>query len=115
MKFNEINVNNFLNNLLIFQDNRINKILGNWLKYCLNDEEFSLRFDENFESGDFNILKENIIKTLIYVNSDYNGELRLNSNIWWICYECLCDILSLFDLKFIGEEKITENELVIKK
>lgn len=95
-----------------YEDERINKELANMFKMAVKDEEYQ----DRFEIGeDFNILINNIDKTLDYVKSGYIGELRLNSNIWEICHQAMVRILRLFNLKFIGERttKYGEYELIV--
>lgn len=94
-----------------YKDERINKELAEMFKMAVRDEEYQDRFECG---GDFTILMECIDKTLEYVKGGYQGELRLNSNIWWVCQEALVRILALFDLRLIGEDKVTEAELVIR-
>jgi hypothetical protein len=99
--------------LKTYEDERINKELKKCLIRAVKDDEFDLRYDENYGMEDFNILLNNIDKMLKYVNCGYKGELRLNSNIWYVCLDTLDNILALYDLKFIRERKVSENELVV--
>lgn len=99
--------------LKTYTDERINKELKKCIEKAVKDSEFDLRYDKNYGMGDFEILLDNIDKMLKYVNCGYKGELRLNSNIWYICLDTLDNILALYGLKFIRERKVSENELVI--
>lgn len=93
-----------------YTDDRINKEIKKMLEFAVMDDEWN----DRFECGeDFNILTKNIDMILEYVNNNYEGKLYLNSNIWYICYDCLVKILRLYGLDLIGEEKVTENEEVI--
>lgn len=94
-----------------YKDERINKALADMFQVAVKDEEYQDRFECG---GDFEILTECIDKTLEYVKDDYQGELRLNTNIWWVCQETLVRILSLFGLRLIGEERVSEAELVVR-
>lgn len=94
--------------LKIYKDERINSELKKCLQTALTDEEYDLR-----NGSDFVILTENIDKIINYVESGCQGRLFLNSNIWYICFETLCNILSLYGLKLIGTDKCTESEEVV--
>lgn len=94
-----------------YQDERINKILATMFIDAVKDEEYQDRFEIG---ADFSILMECIDKTLEYVKNDYQGELRLNTNIWWVCQVALWGILALYDLQPIGEERVSENELIVR-
>ena len=99
--------------LKTYTDERINKELKKCIVKAVKDNEFELRYDKNYGMEDFAILLDNIDKMLKYVNNGYKGELRLNSNIWYVCLDTLENILALYDLKLVGEQKVTEEELVI--
>jgi len=101
--------------LKVYADERINKELKECIKYAVADDEFDYRYDEKYGMEDFNILMENIDKILAYVESGYKGELRLNTNIWDVCWFSLYKIMKLYDLEWADKErrKAEENELVI--
>lgn len=94
-----------------YTDERINECIEKMFECGIKDEEFKERF---ITGEDFIILTNNIEKIINYVNSDYEGELYLNSNIYYICYDCLAKVLELYGLKLIGEQKVTENEKVVR-
>ena len=93
----------------VYKDERINTILSNL--------EFDMKKDEEYNYRDVDSdLKEvcnSIDNVLDYVDNGYKGKLYLNSNIWQVCYEALVHVLNLYDLKFIGSEKVTEREEII--
>lgn len=101
--------------LKVYADERINKELKECVKYAVADDEFDYRYDEKYGMEDFNILLNNIDKILNYVNNGYKGELRLNTNIWEVCWQSLYRIMKLYDLEFAEKERriADENELVI--
>ena len=99
--------------LKTYTDERINKELKKCLVRAVADDEFDMRYDLQYGMTDFKILLDNIDKMLFYVNNGYRGELRLNSNIWYVCLDTLENILALYDLKLVGDKKVTEEELVI--
>ena len=84
-----------------------------------NNENINRELRKMFEKavkkcgGDFEVLMEDIDKTLKYVENGYKGKLYLNSNMWYICQETLTNILALYGLKLVGTDKCTENEEVI--
>lgn len=95
-----------------YENEKINKELINMLErgFTKDREEFV----ERLEIGeDFIILNENIDKILDYVKGGYKGELYLNSNIYWLCWDCMATVLRMFGLKLIGEETVTEHEKVV--
>lgn len=96
-----------------YNNEEINKELEKMLEWgFVRDRE---EFKERFEIGeDFSILIDNIDKILAYVENDYQGELYLNSNIYWLCEESLVNILKMYGLKLIGEQKVTEHEKVVR-
>lgn len=91
-----------------YKDERINELIKKSFELAVRDDEWKLRYLQ-----EWNILFEDIDKMLEYVENGYKGELRVNSNMWYILKETLARILALYDLKLIGEEKACENELVI--
>ena len=96
-----------------YNNEEINKELEKMLEWgFVRDKD---EFKERFEcGGDFEILIDNIDKILAYVENDYQGELYLNSNIYWLCEESLVNILKMYGLRLIGEQKVTENEKVVR-
>lgn len=76
-----------------------------------------MKYDEEYSYRDIDCeLREvykNVDKIVAYVNNEFKGDLYLNSNIWQPCYEALVGILRLYDLKFIGSDKVTENEKIV--
>lgn len=94
-----------------YTDERINECIEKMFEFGIKDNEFKERFTIG---EDFIILANNIEKIINYVNSNYEGELYLNSNIYYICYDCLVKILEIYGLKLIGEQKVTENERVVR-
>ena len=91
-----------------YKDDRINELIKKSFEIAVRDDEWNIR---NLQ--EWNILFEDIDKTLEYVENGYKGELRLNSNIWWVLNETLYQVLALYDLTLIGEDRVSENELVI--
>ncbi len=91
-----------------YKDERINELIKKSFEIAVRDDEWKLRYLQ-----EWNILFEDIDKMLEYVENGYKGELRVNSNIWWVLQETLVKVLELYDLQLIGEEKISENELVV--
>lgn len=95
-----------------YNNENINKELRKMFERAVKDDEYKERFECG---GDFEILMEDIDKTLKYVEGGYRGTLYLNSNMWYICQETLINILALYGLKLIGADKCTEKEEVIIK
>ena len=93
-----------------YNNENINKELRKMFERAVKDDEYVERFEHG---GDFEVLMEDIDKTLKYVENGYRGKLYLNSNMWYICQETLINILALYGLKLIGTDKCTENEEVI--
>ena len=91
-----------------YKDERINELIKKSFELAVRDDEWKLRYLQ-----EWNILFEDIDKMLEYVENGYKGELRVNSNMWYILKETLVKILALYDLQLIGEEKVSENELVV--
>ena len=91
-----------------YKDERINELIKKSFEIAVRDDEWKLRYLQ-----EWNILFEDIDKMLEYVENGYKGELRVNSNMWYILQETLNRILALYDLRLIGEEKVSENELVV--
>ena len=91
-----------------YKDERINELIKKSFELAVRDDEWKLRYLQ-----EWNILFEDIDKMLEYVENGYKGELRVNSNMWYILQETLTRILALYDLRLIGEEKVSENELVV--
>ena len=91
-----------------YKDERINELIKKSFELAVRDNEWKLRYLQ-----EWNILFEDIDKMLEYVENGYKGELRVNSNMWYILKETLVRILALYDLQLIGEEKVSENELVV--
>ena len=91
-----------------YKDERINELIKKSFELAVRDNEWKLRYLQ-----EWNILFEDIDKMLEYVENGYKGELRVNSNMWYILKETLVKILALYDLQLIGEEKVSENELVV--
>ena len=91
-----------------YKDERINELIKKSFELAVRDNEWKLRYLQ-----EWNILFEDIDKMLEYVENGYKGELRVNSNMWYILQETLVRILALYDLQLIGEEKVSENELVV--
>ena len=91
-----------------YKDERINELIKKSFELAVRDDEWKLRHLQ-----EWNILFEDIDKMLEYVENGYKGELRVNSNMWYILQETLTRILALYDLRLIGEEKVSENELVV--
>ena len=91
-----------------YKDERINELIKKSFELAVRDNEWELRYLQ-----EWNILFEDIDKMLEYVENGYKGELRVNSNMWYILKETLVKILALYDLQLIGEEKVSENELVV--
>ena len=91
-----------------YKDERINELIKKSFELAVRDNEWELRYLQ-----EWNILFEDIDKMLEYVENGYKGELRVNSNMWYILQETLVRILALYDLQLIGEEKVSENELVV--
>lgn len=91
-----------------YEDERINELIKKSFELAVKDSEWNLRYLQ-----EWNILFEDIDKMLEYVNNGYKGELRVNSNIWYILQDTLCAILRLYGLELIGEERVSENELVV--
>lgn len=101
--------------LKTYADERINKELKECIMYAVKDDEFDLRYDEKYGMEDFNILLNNIDKIVAYANNGYKGELRLNTNIWEVCWQSLCRIMKLYNLEFADKENriADENELIV--
>ena len=93
-----------------YNNENINKELRKMFERAVKDDEYVERFECG---GDFEVLMEDIDKTLKYVENGYRGKLYLNSNMWYICQETLINILALYGLKLVGTDKCTENEEVI--
>ncbi len=93
-----------------YEDERINTILSNLELEMKHDEEYCYRDID----CDMKELCDNIDKVVEYVKNGKQGKLYLNSNIWEICYQALSDILELYELQFIGSDKITEQEEIVK-
>ena len=91
-----------------YKDERINELIKKSFELAVRDNEWELRYLQ-----EWNILFEDIDKMLEYVENGYKGELRVNSNMWYILQETLVKILALYDLQLIGREKVNENELVM--
>ena len=91
-----------------YKDERINELIKKSFEIAVRDDEWELRYLQ-----EWNILFEDIDKMLEYVENGCKGELRVNSNIWWVLQETLFKVLELYDLQLIGEEKVSENELVV--
>ena len=91
-----------------YKDERINELIKKSFELAVRDNEWELRYLQ-----EWNILFEDIDKMLEYVENGYKGELRVNSNMWYILQETLVRILALYDLQLIGEEKVSEDELVV--
>lgn len=91
-----------------YKDERINELIKKSFELAVRDDEWKLRYLQ-----EWNILFEDIDKMLEYVENGYKGELRVNSNMWWVLQETLFKVLELYDLELIGEEKVSENELVV--
>lgn len=92
-----------------YNDSRINTILANLELEMKHDDEYSYR-DIDYEWKE---VYKNVDKIVAYVSNDYKGNLYLNSNIWQPCLESIDEILKIYNLKFIGSDKITEHEKVI--
>lgn len=92
-----------------YNDQRINTILNN-LEFDMKKEE-----EYNYRDIDFEIkeLCNNVNKVVDYVSKGFKGKLYLNSNIWNICLDALVEILSIYNLKLVGSERVTEAEEVI--
>lgn len=86
----------------------IEKILKRTFEIAVKDSEWGIR-----HLAEWNILFEGIDKTLEYVNGGKVGKLFLNSNMWYVLNDALVSVLALYDLKLIGNEKITEHEEVV--
>lgn len=93
-----------------YNNENINRELRKMFEKAVKDDEYVERFECG---GDFEVLMEDIDKTLKYVENGYKGKLYLNSNMWYICQETLTNILALYGLKLVGTDKCTENEEVI--
>lgn len=91
-----------------YKDERINELIKKSFELAVRDDEWKLRYLQ-----EWNILFEDIDKMLEYVENGYKGELRVNSNMWWVLQETLFKVLELYGLELIGEEKVSENELVV--
>ena len=91
-----------------YKDERINELIKKSFEIAVRDDEWKLRYLQ-----EWNILFEDIDKMLEYVENGYKGELRVNSNIWWVLQETLVKVLELYNLQLIGEEKVSEDELVV--
>ena len=85
-----------------YEDERINELIKKSFELAVKDSEWNLRYLQ-----EWNILFEDIDKMLEYVNNGYKGELRVNSNIWYILQDTLCAILRLYGLELIGEERVS--------
>lgn len=92
-----------------YDDQRINTILNNLEFDMKKDEEYNYR-DVNF---DIKELCNNVDKVVEYVKNGERGKLYLNSNIWNICLDSLVQILSIYNLKLVGSERVTEAEEVV--
>lgn len=93
-----------------YNNEDINRELRKMFEKAVKDDEYVERFECG---GDFEVLMEDIDKTLKYVENGYRGKLYLNSNMWYICQETLINILAFYGLKLVGTDKCTENEEVI--
>lgn len=91
-----------------YKDERINELIKKSFELAVRDDEWELRYLQ-----EWNILFEDIDKMLEYVENGYKGELRVNSNMWYILQETLVKILALYDLQLIEKEKVNKNELVV--
>lgn len=91
-----------------YKDERINELIKKSFERAVKDDEWQIRYLQ-----EWNILFEDIDKMLKYVENGYKGELRVNSNMWYILQDTLVEVLALYDLELVGEEKVSENELVI--
>lgn len=91
-----------------YKDERINELIKKSFERAVKDDEWQIRYLQ-----EWNILFEDIDKMLKYVENGYKGELRVNSNMWYILQDTLVEILALYDLELVGEEKVSENELVV--
>lgn len=92
-----------------YDDQRINTILNNLEFDMKKDEEYSCR-DIDY---DIKELCNNVDKVVEYVKNGKQGKLYLNSNIWNICLDSLVEILSIYNLKLVGSERVTESEEVV--
>ena len=92
-----------------YDDQRINTILNNLEFDIKKDEEYSYR-DINY---DIKELCNNVDKVVEYVKNGKQWKLYLNSNIWNICLDSLVEILSIYNLKLVGSERVTEAEEVV--
>lgn len=95
-----------------YKDERINEIIKYSLQVAYKDEEWTkgLRSIE-----EWNILYDDIDKTLNYVNNGKQGKLILDSNMWWVLQNALIDILGLYGLELIGERDDNYMEEVVIK
>ena len=93
-----------------YKDERINELIKKSFERAVKDDEWQIRYLQ-----EWNILFEGIDKMLNYVNNGCVGELRVNSNMWWVLQETLAEVLNLYGLELIGETRVSENELVIPK
>lgn len=93
-----------------YKDERINELIKKSFEYAINDSEWEYRY-----LSEWNLLFSAIDKMLDYINNGRVGELRLNTNMWYILSDTLCAILRLYDLELVGEKQVSENELVIDK
>lgn len=91
-----------------YQDERINKLIKKSFEMATKDEEWNIRFLD-----EWNILFEDIDKMLEYIKNGKQGRLFVNSNIWWVLQETLVQVLELYNLKLIGTDKVTDEEEVI--
>ena len=91
-----------------YKDERINELIKKSFERAVKDDEWQIRYLQ-----EWNILFEDIDKMLKYVENGYKGELRVNSNMWYILQDTLVEVLALYDLELVGERKVSENELVI--
>ena len=67
-----------------YKDERINELIKKSFELAVRDDEWKLRYLQ-----EWNILFEDIDKMLEYVENGYKGELRVNSNMWWVLQETL--------------------------
>jgi len=93
-----------------YKDERINELIKKSFERAVKDDEWQIRYLQ-----EWNILFEDIDKMLNYINNGCVGELRVNSNMWWVLQETLAEVLDLYGLELIGEKRVSENELVIPK
>ena len=76
-----------------YKDERINELIKKSFERAVKDDEWQIRYLQ-----EWNILFEDIDKMF---------------NMWYILQDTLVEILALYDLELVGEEKVSENELVV--